>query len=44
MAHIKAKRIGLDVLSNVRTLCSRCHRKEHEWGPTGIKPVPKKEH
>lgn len=29
MAHIKAKRIGGDSLDNVRCLCGRCHRNEH---------------
>ena len=38
MAHIKAKRIGGDYMANVRTLCGRCHRAEHNSG----KPVPAK--
>jgi hypothetical protein len=38
MAHIKAKRIGLDKLSNVKTSCGRCHRKHHAGG----KPCPPK--
>lgn len=43
MAHIKAKRIGLDTLQNVRTLCGACHRKEHAYGKSMQKPCPKKE-
>ena len=43
MAHIKAKRIGLDTLENVRTLCGACHRKEHAYGKSMQKPCPKKE-
>jgi len=42
MAHIKAKRIGLDMLENVRTLCGFCHRREHLWGKSMAKPVPPK--
>lgn len=42
MAHIKAKRIGLDTLSNVRTLCGKCHRLEHAFGKSMRKPCPKK--
>lgn len=40
MAHIKAKRIGLDVLSNVRVLCGACHRKEHNPKPCPPKVRP----
>lgn len=29
MDHIKAKRMGGDNLSNVRTLCGSCHRAKH---------------
>lgn len=43
MAHIKAKRIGLDTLENVRTLCGACHRKEHAYGKSMQKPCKKKE-
>ena len=43
MAHIKAKRIGLDIIQNVRTLCGQCHRKEHAYGKSMQKPVPPKE-
>jgi len=43
MAHIKAKRMGGDTLENVRTLCGQCHRKEHNYGKSMTKPVPKKE-
>ncbi|MGI4812090.1 MAG: HNH endonuclease [Janthinobacterium lividum] len=39
MAHIKAKRMGGDSLENVRTLCGRCHRNEHN---AGGKPCPRK--
>lgn len=42
MAHIKAKRMGGDSLENVRTLCGQCHRKEHAYGKSMTKPVPKK--
>jgi 5-methylcytosine-specific restriction endonuclease McrA len=38
MAHIKAKRIGLDILSNVKVSCGKCHRAHHSGG----KPVPPK--
>lgn len=43
MAHIKAKRIGLDTIDNVRTLCGFCHRIEHAYGPSGVKPCKAKE-
>lgn len=43
MSHIKAKRIGLDVLENVETLCGDCHRKFHNFGPSMKKPVPPKD-
>lgn len=43
MAHVKAKRIGGDSLSNVQTWCGACHRKFHNYGPSGVKPCPKKE-
>ena len=47
MAHIKAKRRHGDSLSNVRTLCgpfaNGCHAKEHNFGPSGVKPCKKKE-
>lgn len=42
MAHIKVKRMGGDSLENVRTLCGKCHRTEHAYGPSMTKPVPKK--
>jgi 5-methylcytosine-specific restriction endonuclease McrA len=42
MAHIKAKRIGLDTLENVRTLCAECHLIEHQYGKSGVKPCPSK--
>lgn len=42
MAHIGAKRRHGDSLANVRTLCAECHRKEHNWGKSMKKPVPKK--
>jgi len=42
MAHIKAKRIGLDTLDNVRTLCGSCHRIEHNYGKSRTKPCPPK--
>lgn len=34
MAHIRAKRIGLDGIDNVRVLCGMCHRYEHTGGKT----------
>ena len=43
MAHIQAKRRGGDSLENVRTLCGRCHRLEHQYGKSMQKPCPKKE-
>jgi 5-methylcytosine-specific restriction endonuclease McrA len=42
MAHIKAKRIGLDILSNVQTECAQCHRAFHQFGPTRVKPCKPK--
>lgn len=35
MAHIKAKRIGLDTLDNVKTLCGSCHRDSHSCTVNG---------
>ena len=43
MHHIKAKRIGGDSLANVRTLCGKCHRESHVYGPSMKKPCPNKE-
>lgn len=42
MAHIKVKRLGGDNLLNVQTLCGRCHRLSHQYGPSGVKPCPPK--
>jgi 5-methylcytosine-specific restriction endonuclease McrA len=42
MAHIQAKRMGGDSLDNVRTLCGKCHRTQHAYGPSMTKPVPRK--
>lgn len=42
MAHIQGKRMHGDSLENVRTLCGDCHRKEHNFGKSMEKPVPKK--
>ena len=42
MAHIQAKRRGGDSLENVRTLCGKCHRTEHAYGPSFQKPCPPK--
>lgn len=42
MAHIQAKRRGLDTLDNVRTLCGEDHRRQHNFGPTMEKPCPPK--
>lgn len=39
MAHIQAKRRGGDSLENVRTLCGRCHRLEHAYGKSMVKPI-----
>lgn len=39
MAHIKSRGAGgTDTLDNVRTLCGRCHGREHN----GVKPCPPK--
>jgi 5-methylcytosine-specific restriction endonuclease McrA len=45
MAHIKSRGAGgSDELSNVRTLCQKCHIEiEHGYGKTRTKPVPAKE-
>ena len=41
MAHIQSRGAGgSDILENVRTLCPKCHRDEHN---AGGKPCPKKE-
>ena len=42
MAHRGAKRRYGDSLANVTTKCFQCHRIEHQYGPTGLKPVPAK--
>jgi 5-methylcytosine-specific restriction endonuclease McrA len=44
MAHIVSRgRGGKDELSNVETKCAHCHIGiEHSYGPSGVKPVPKK--
>jgi 5-methylcytosine-specific restriction endonuclease McrA len=44
MAHVVSKgRGGKDELSNVLTKCAKCHLVlEHAYGPSGVKPVPKK--
>jgi hypothetical protein len=44
MAHIISRgRGGKDELSNVVTKCAACHIGiEHSYGPSGVKPVPKK--
>src|SRR5690348_7136975 len=39
MAHRKAKRIGGDSLQNVRVLCGKCHRTEHN--PKACPPKPR---
>jgi 5-methylcytosine-specific restriction endonuclease McrA len=44
MAHIGAKRRHGDSLDNVRTLCGTCHGIEHQYGKSGVKPCPSKEH
>lgn len=43
MSHKRAKRIGLDTLENVETLCGKCHRTFHNYGPSMTKPCPPKE-
>jgi HNH endonuclease len=45
MAHIVSRgRGGSDELSNVSTLCLKCHLvDEHAYGPSRTKPVPPKE-
>jgi 5-methylcytosine-specific restriction endonuclease McrA len=42
MAHVGGKRRHGDSLSNVRTKCGACHRREHLWGKSMTKPVPPK--
>jgi len=44
MAHVVSRgRGGKDELSNVETKCAQCHIGiEHSYGPSGVKPVPKK--
>jgi 5-methylcytosine-specific restriction endonuclease McrA len=42
MAHIQGKRMHGDNPGNVRALCVVCHRTEHSYGKSGIKPVPAK--
>ena len=39
MAHIRVRRLGGDVIDNVRTLCHSCHQKSHNCGGS---PVPRK--
>ena len=36
-------RMGGDSLENVRTLCGKCHRLEHAYGKSGVKPCKAKE-
>jgi 5-methylcytosine-specific restriction endonuclease McrA len=43
LAHIRAKRNYGDDIDNVRWLCAECHRIEHSYGKSGIKPVPPKQ-
>ena len=42
MHHVKAKRMGLDTLDNVRLLCGFCHSRIHNWGPSMTKPCKSK--
>lgn len=42
MAHVKGKRMHGDSLPQVRTECGACHRNYHNFGPSRLKPVPKK--
>lgn len=46
MAHVRGKRMWGDSLSNVRAKCGPfaggCHAKEHQYGKSGLKPVPSK--
>lgn len=42
MSHKVAKARGGDTLDNVETLCGKCHRKFHNFGPSMTKPVPPK--
>ena len=43
MAHIGAKRRYGDSRANTRAECGKCHRAYHDYGPSRVKPVPKKE-
>jgi 5-methylcytosine-specific restriction endonuclease McrA len=43
LAHIRAKRNNGDTLDNVRWLCADCHRIEHSYGKSGVKPCPPKQ-
>jgi hypothetical protein len=43
LAHIRGKRMWGDNKENVSPAHKECHQQFHAYGPTGIKPVPKKE-
>jgi 5-methylcytosine-specific restriction endonuclease McrA len=42
LAHKKAKRRHGDSPENTHVLCADCHRLEHQYGPSGVKPCPRK--
>jgi len=43
MAHIRSRGAsGSDVAENCKWSCQHCHRIWHQYGPSGIKPVPPK--
>jgi 5-methylcytosine-specific restriction endonuclease McrA len=43
LAHKKAKRRHGDSPENTHVLCADCHRLEHQYGPSGVKPCPRKD-
>ena len=43
LSHRRGKRMWGDHLENVQVEHEKCHREFHQYGPTGLKPVKKKE-